>query len=239
MEHVKRLVLVPEHMADQRKKPLVPPLTAQVQEIDSDMQDIMQRQDIPIDAQAKMYDQNLQRYLAFYDKRMNKPLRVNVIKPTVPEEEEKPQGEQIEEKPDEIETDILESVPATMKSRTRQLIKKLKANKDIIGWNEQGQMVFKGTTIPGTNIVDLVNDSLRQRKNFNPEGWELFSKALGHLNVPEGIVRNENRLGLVREYKTKGIPEGVPKPITPLTRVQAAKKKKRRDVMSSPYKWLK
>ena len=235
MEHVKRLVLVPEHMADQRKKPFVPPLTAQVQEIDSDMQDIMQRQDIPIDAQAKMYDQNLQRYLAYYDKQMNKPLRVNVIKPMVPEKEEKTQGEQIEEKPD----DILDSVPATMKSRTRQLIIKLKANKDIIGWNEQGQVVFKGSTIPGTNIVDLVNDSLRQRKNFNSEGWELFSKALGHLNFPEGIIRNENRLGLVREYKTKGIPEEVPKPTTPLTRVQTAKKKKRRDVMSSPYKWLK
>ena len=124
----------------------------------------------------------------------------------VSEEEEKPQGKQIEEKPDEIETDILDSVPATMKSRARQLIKKLKANKDIIGWNEQGQMVFKGKTIPRTNIVD---DSLRQRKNFNPEGWELFSKALGRLNVPEGIVRNENRLGLVREYKTKKIPEGL------------------------------
>ena len=121
MEHVKRLVLVPEHMVDQRKKPLVPPLTAQVQEIDSDMQDIMQRQDIPIDAQAKVYDQNLQRYLTFYDKRMNKPLQVNVVKPAVPEDEEKAQGEQIEEKPEEIETDILDSVPATMKSRTRQL----------------------------------------------------------------------------------------------------------------------
>ena len=100
-------------------------------------------------------------------------------------------------------------------------------------------MVFKGTTIPGINIIDLVNDSLRQTKNFNPEGWELFSKALGHLNVPEGIVRNENRLGLVREYNTKGIPEGVPKRTTPLTRVQAAKKKKRRDIMSSSSKWLK
>ena len=39
--------------------------------------------------------------------------------------------------------------------------------------------------------------------------------------------------------RLKGIPEGVPKSTTPLTRVQAAKKKKRRDVMSSPYKWLK
>ena len=135
-------------MADLRKKPLVPPLTAQVQEIDSDMQDIMQQQDIPIGAQAKVYDQNLQRYLTFYDKRMNKPLQVKVVKPTVPEEEEKPQGEQIEEKPDKIKTDILDSVPAMVKSSARQLIKKLKANKNIIGWNEQGQIVFKGTIIP-------------------------------------------------------------------------------------------
>ena len=56
-------MFVPEHMGDQRKKPLVPPLTAQVNEIDSDMLDIMQRQDIPMDVQTKMYDQNLQRYL--------------------------------------------------------------------------------------------------------------------------------------------------------------------------------
>ena len=121
-----------------------------------------------------------------------------------------------------------------MKSRARQLIKKLKSSKDLIGWNEQGQMVFKERPVPSTNIVDLVNDSLRQRKNFNPDGWELFSKVLGHLNVPEGIVRNENRLGIVREYKTKGIPGNLP--TTP--RVQE-KRKKRRENISSPYKWLK
>ena len=82
-------MIVPEHIGDQIKKPLVPPLAAQVQEIDSDMQDIMQRQDIPIDAQAKVYDKNLQRYLTFYDKRMNKPLHVNVVKPAVEEKRKK------------------------------------------------------------------------------------------------------------------------------------------------------
>jgi hypothetical protein len=56
MEHVKRLVLVPEHMVDQRKKPLAAPLATQVNEIDSDMQDIIRRQDIPIDEKAKLYD---------------------------------------------------------------------------------------------------------------------------------------------------------------------------------------
>jgi hypothetical protein len=48
---------------------------------------------------------------------------------------------------DEIETDIMDSVPATMKSRARQLIKKLKSNKDLVCWNEQGQMVFKGRSL--------------------------------------------------------------------------------------------
>ena len=225
MEHVKRLVLVPEHMAEQRKKPLAAPLATQVNEIDSDMQDIIQRQDIPIDEKAKLYDQNLQRYLTFYDKRMNKPLRVNVTHTDKPEEPQREQSIEETEPSDEIETDIMDSVPATMKS----------SNKDLVGWNEQGQMVFKGRSVPSTNIVDLVNDSLRQRKNFNPDGWELFSKVLGHMNVPEGIVRNENRLGIVHEYKTKGIPENLP--TTP--RVQQEKRKKRRDNISSPYKWLK
>ena len=153
MEHVKRLVLVPEHIAEQRKKPLAAPLTTQVNEIDSDMQDIIQRQDIPIDEKAKLYDQNLQRYLNFYDKRMNKPLQVKVMQPPqVEPEKEQPQTEA----PDEIEADIMDSVPATMKSRARQLIKKLKSNKDLVGWNEQGQMVFKGRSVPSTNIVDFV-----------------------------------------------------------------------------------
>ena len=81
-----------------------------------------------------------------------------------------------------------------------------------VGWNE-GQLVFRGITVPGTNMVDLVNHSLRQRKKFNPEGWELFSKALAHLNVPEGIVRNGNRTVLVREYKTKEISKEAPNPL--------------------------
>ena len=166
---------------------------------------------------------------------MNKPLRVNVTHTDKPEEPQREQSIEETEPSDEIETDITDSVPATMKSRARQLIKKLKSNKDLVGWNEQGQMVFKGRSVPSTNIVDLVNDSLRQRKNFNPDGWELFSKVLGHLNVPEGIVRNENRLGIVREYKTKGIPDNLP--TTP--RVQQEKRKKRRDNINSPYKWLK
>ena len=101
-----------------------------------------------------------------------------------------------------------------MKSRALQLVKKLKANKDVVGWNDHGQMVFEWRTILGTNVIDLVNDTLPQRKNLNPAGWQLFTKALGRLNVPEGIIRNEERLNMFKTYRNKPSSPGIPDIIT-------------------------
>ena len=54
MEHVKRLVLMPEHMAENttQSKPLVPPLTSQVNHLDSEMDSLLKRQDITQDEKA-------------------------------------------------------------------------------------------------------------------------------------------------------------------------------------------
>ena len=189
MEHVKRLVLMPEHMAENttQSKPLVPPLTSQVNHLDSEMDSLLKRQDITQDEKARLYS-----HLNYYDKRMSQPVRVSVVssKPTTEKPETQPEPVGL---PDNIETDILESVPPTMKTRARQLVKKLKENKDLITWDDKALLVYEGKPIPGSNVVDLVNDALRHRKNFNPHGWRLFAKALSDVNIPEGIVRNENR----------------------------------------------
>ena len=131
--------------------------------------------------------------------------------------------------------DILESVPTMMKSRAFQLVKKLKANKDVIGWNDHGQIVFEGRTIPGTNVIDLINDTLCQRKNFNPAGWQLFAKALGRLNVPEGIIRNEERLNMVKAYRNK--PTDTPLTLLQLPLVTGRVKTKTKRARKKPYKW--
>ena len=55
MEHVKRLVLIPEHMTDTSKKALVPPLTAQANELDSEMDSLLQCQDMTQHKKAKLY----------------------------------------------------------------------------------------------------------------------------------------------------------------------------------------
>ena len=236
MEHVKRLVLVSEHMADTPTRTLVPPLTALVNQLDSEMNNLLKRQDMTQDEKVKLYDQTLQRYLTYYDKRMRKPVRVSMVHPEPVEteeiEEELPEES---EPPGEIENDILESVPATMKSRALQLVKNLKANKDVVDWNDHGQMVFEGRTIPATNVIDLVNDTLRQRKNFNPAGWQLFAKALGRPNVTEAIIRNEERLNMVKTYRNK--PSSPDIPLTSSQLPMATRRVKARRARKNPYKW--
>ena len=58
------------------------------------------------------------------------------------------------------------------------LLQKLKDDSDVITWNDNGQLILDGSTIPNCNIVDLVNDIMRKRKGFNPEHSNTFAKAL-------------------------------------------------------------
>jgi hypothetical protein len=43
------------------------------------------------------------------------------------------------------------------------------------------------------NVVDLVNDVLRKRKYFNPQGWETFGEALREANVPQDLIGHVDR----------------------------------------------
>ena len=60
MEHVKRLVLMPEHMVENttQSKLLVPPLTSQVNHLDSEMDSLLKRQDITQDKKARLYSRH-------------------------------------------------------------------------------------------------------------------------------------------------------------------------------------
>ena len=79
-----------------------------------------------------------------------------------------------------------------MKSKARQLVKKLNENKDLITWDGKVQLIYEREPVPGSNVIDLFNDAPRYRKNFNPQGWRLFAKALSDVNVSEET--SESRL---------------------------------------------
>ena len=50
--------------------------------------------------------------------------------------------------------------------------------------------MLQGQEVQNINIVDLVNDALRQRKTFIPPGWEHFARELRRLNAPKELVGN-------------------------------------------------
>jgi hypothetical protein len=60
---------------------------------------------------------------------------------------------------------------------------------------------LSGETVRGSNVVDLVNDVLRKRKYFNPQGWETFGEALLEANVPQDLIGHEDRWKYITQTK--------------------------------------
>ena len=119
------------------------------------------------------------------------------------------------EKKDAIKEEILESVPKTMKTKAELLIRKMKADPNI-AWIEKGELKYKGETVRGSNVVELVNDVLRKRKYFNPQGWETFGEC--STNVPQNLIGHEDRWKYITQTKrtpTSRKRQQSPSPIRP------------------------
>ena len=54
------------------------------------------------------------------------------------------------------------------------MLQRLKANN--VTWNSAGELIVENTKYDGTNIIDLVNDVMQNRKYSAPFGWEIFAK---------------------------------------------------------------
>jgi hypothetical protein len=103
-------------------------------------------------------------------------------------------------KQDLIDNEILESVPKTMKAKVQFLLKKMKRSPDI-SLNEKGELKYKGETVQGSNVVDLVNHVLSKRQYFNAQGWETFGDALREANVPQDMIGHEDRWRYITQTK--------------------------------------
>ena len=172
------------HQTQGRPKPPVEQRVKVMDTLDKKMESILEREDLSTDERLKLYDQSFIRYLNVHDDYRPRPVvsKVSTSPPAVIETETK----------DAIEEEILESVPKTMKTKAELLVRKMKAD-PWIAWSEKGELKYKGETVRGSNVVDLVNDVLRKRKYFNPQGWKTFGEALREANVPQDLIGHEDR----------------------------------------------
>ena len=104
--------------------------------------------------------------------------------------------------------------------------------------------MYETKPIPGSHLVDLVNDTLRHRKGFEPVGWSVFARGLARMNVPENLVRNPQRQSAIREFKARVRDETPNSPSrwlpSPPVTVSPVKKQRRRNASPRPeaVRWL-
>jgi len=127
---------------------------------------------------------------------------------------------------------ILETVPKSYRARARLLMKHLhdKAVPTRISWNDEGIVTIDGNVVKDSNIADLINDAMRERKTTRAEGRAQFARLLRALNIPSVLVGNRELLSATdssfSNIKKLGQPSTSSTPI--VTRGRPSRASKRR-----------
>ena len=159
---MKRMALVPEEVLnryEQRQRLGTSPIMADMIQKDTQMSDILRRDDMTDDQKQKLYNANLERYLEL---RQQKDSQIPSVRVVGKKEQQPPQPQQQQL----ADAAIVEFIPKTMQERATALLNRLKTRADLITWDKSGQVKIKGETIPDSNISDLVSDAMRSRKGF-------------------------------------------------------------------------
>lgn len=143
--------------------------------LDLQIRDTLNSQ-LPDDEKAKLYVSALKRFKA-YDNgtKLPAPPKLN------------------------LETEAVDSLPPTQQYKAKKLLRLIKDNPDI-DWSDKGELIYKQTKIPKSNVSDLFGDALSAKRPVDgPIGWEAFDDVLDSSKVPPTLVKR-------RKLKRKWIP---------------------------------
>ena len=210
MNHVKKLVLVPhETVARLHDTPTSSPQT-QMNSLDTEMNYILRQQYADDSEKWKKYNETLQRYLHFA-KEGRKPFSIEI-------------GTTVEDKKStttmptsQTREQLAALLPKTYKEQALKIHDYLSTEGSPITWDSSGLVSISGTSLPQSNIIDLIADLTRSRKNFEPQGMSAFIKTLASLNIPLELVRNDKHRTAILQAKQSGAG------ITPLTHTPSTK----------------
>lgn len=213
MENAKRMLLVEPSVIEKLKQPSAG--DTNLSRLDADMNNILKR-NIEDREKCILYLQTLRRYLNF-TKEDRQPYHIPIISEdtntfddlilsyknknldskrvvsTDTPDKELLHKQNIPEKNIYTTSEILDLIPKTYAKKAVLLMNLLSSNENKIKWDNDGTVIIDNKKIDGSNIVDLVNDSLRPLKKSDPVGWETFAKALKDIRVPLTYIGNPKR----------------------------------------------
>ena len=184
MDLMRRVYLTQQEMLkfmkEKRQDSLSPNLRKYC-EARQEMNDWLEKYDVPEDTKATMYAQQFQRANQLKNQVFRpEPSPIQMITQTERTMTSESDSATPSKQLNTTDKQIIDSVPKTMQNCAKLLIQKLKDHFDVISWNE--------------------NDVIRKRKGFNPEHSNTFAKALAKINVPEDYLRNPDRIDSIRWY---------------------------------------
>lgn len=94
----------------------------------------------------------------------------------------------------EMDQQVIRSVSNKMQRKAGLLLDHLKKS-NVIQWNDDGEISYRGEPIPGSNIVDLVTNTMKTKSSARLPplpGSNEFAQALKETKVPRDYVVNPN-----------------------------------------------
>ena len=148
--------------------------------LDRNIWKTLTRTDMADDEKAKLYSSSLETFL-HHKPDSYMPYRITQHRKKLEEEEE--------EEADSISgEEIVSTVPKKFRHPAEILLSFLKRTGAT--WDQKGRLVIKGNTHKDTNIIDLVNDAVRERKPIGRD-WNVFTQYLAQHHAPREVVRNK------------------------------------------------
>ena len=194
---VKKMVIVPYQALEtmkwwrdkQYQKPILPPnpQVVDASHLLKEMNQILQNPDLSEAEKAQKYGETLFKLQNSLEKTTKKKTPSMLSSTNFPQPTNTDQSASVA-----LHDQILQSVPKTMQRKAELLLGMIKNNNNLT-WDEQRVVSYKGKRIHGSNIIDLINDAIRQRKGVEPRGWKTFSKALHESNIPQEVIGNTSR----------------------------------------------
>ena len=232
----KKMFLVPPDVMDglrrkQRLEEIDQPERKVQGDLDAQMNTLLQRNDIPDREKLVLYNQLLQQLLQQKTSTSLKSGSPLVTGPPLPP----PPADGLPSRADEdrrqtriSEEQTVESVPSNYRTKATSFLRYLKNNQ--VHWTDDGSVVIRDQVIPGSNIIDIVNSAVRDRRKVDlPTGSVPLIQYLKGTNVPREIIGSK-KLWHAASRETSSQATATPsiRPLTPpTTPLKPAKKKKK------------
>ncbi|CAG5020384.1 unnamed protein product [Parnassius apollo] len=138
-------------------------------------------------------------------KNKDRDLKTTVDAESMLEENRSIESKENDENPLYTPAQILSLIPKAYNKKGQLLLNLVETSKSKIHWDNEGTVIIDNEKIPGSNIIDLINDSLKPLKRSDPVGWDRFAEALKDTKVPLTYIGNPKRCEFINQLQAKDL----------------------------------